>query len=325
MTNNEKIFALAKKYHFDKCGIISTDAFDTYKEHLDEKIYGNDFYINHDPATVDDNAKAIIVLIKSYKPYDISEFLADYAYIDAYYVASNAAYQNAKDMAGDIDEIGYSANYSPRIPYRHCAFRAGFGIRGMNGLLIDKDYGSYINIQCIMTNMSLEYTNHVETVDICQRCDICTSECPNSALLGTGKVIMQNCIRHYIPAKRYIPVNIREKIGRNIIGCDDCKRCCPNNSEVPFATPPNELLEACYLPILLDENHPKNKEHIKILQKHCGKNEMRPQRVLIMAVLLAGNTKDKKYIPLLNNLEKTKDDEMINEYIRWAIDNIEGE
>jgi len=324
MSNNKLINSLAKKYGFDECAVISTEPFYQYKRDLDYKNYGDSFAINYNPKDYADDADKIIVMIKAYQPYDENHFTSDHIYVDSYYVAGNESYFNAKKMTEEIQDLGYTAHFSPRISFRHSAFRAGFGKRGMNGLLVNDKYGSYMHIQCIMTDMPIEITNDVEDIETCRKCDLCVTSCKGAALDGTGRVEMKNCIRHYMPAKRYVPEHIRSKVGSRFIGCTDCRESCPENSRIPNIEPPKDLLEACYIPTLIDKEHKDYKKNLKMLQDYLGTNEVRPQKLLKSVVIVAGNTKDSKYIDGLSKLKETETDKDLLEYIDWAIGEIEG-
>ena len=322
MTNNDIVFNLAKKYGFDECAIISAEPFYKYKEHLDYKNYGDDFEIQYDPKAYWDKAKYIITLIKAYKPYKLESFSKDHIYVDAYYVTGNESYFKAKEMSQEIEKIGHAVKYSPRIPYRHCAFRAGLGMRGMNGLMVSEKYGSYMHIQCILTDMPLEITSDAGDAETCSACEECMLQCKGKALDGTGTVVVNNCIRHYMPAKRYVPENVREMAGSSFIGCTDCRESCPYNKRIEHVEPPEELVEACYIPVLLNKNNPDYKNHYEILRKYLGKNEVRPLKLMKAVTIVAGNTGDKKYKPILEKLKNENADEELLEYIDWALGKI---
>ncbi|MEX1377052.1 MAG: 4Fe-4S double cluster binding domain-containing protein [Eubacteriales bacterium] len=322
MTNNDIVFNLAKKYGFDECAIISAEPFYKYKEHLDYRNYGDDFEIQYDPKEYWAKSKYIITLIKSYNPYKHESFSNDHIYVDAYYVTGNESYFKAKQMSQEIEEMSHAAKYSPRIPYRHCAFRAGLGIRGMNGLLVNEKYGSYMHIQCILTDMHLEITSDNDEVNVCSNCENCVQHCKGRAIDGTGRVDMKSCIRHYMPAKRYVPVHVREMVGNSFIGCTDCRTSCPYNRKIENIEPPSDLLEACYIPTLLDKENTDYKKHFDTLQRYLGVNEVRPLKLLKAVVIAAGNTGDGKYIKMLEKVKNHSTDSQLLEYIDWAIDRI---
>ena len=330
MINSQSIMLLAKEYEFDECAIISAEPFLRYKKDLDYDKYGEDFNINYDPKECMSDATNIIVLIKSYSPFDEKYFTSDHIYVDSYYVTGNKSYFKAKEMTAhlcnEMKADGLTAIFSPKISYRHCAFRAGFGKRGRNGLLVNEKYGSYLHIQCIITNVPLEITRDEENIELCDECNKCNEcfvACKSGALDGTGRVELEKCIRHYMPAKRYVPENIRAIVENSFIGCTDCRTVCSLNTHIRKIEPPKELLEACYIPILASSEHPLFKKHLKLLQNYLGKNEVRPLKLLKSIVIVIGNTKEKKYLDILEKLKGRTDDKDLLEYIDWAIEKIE--
>lgn len=325
MTNNEIVKSLTKKYGFDEAAVISSEPFYQYKKDLDYKNYGEHVTLNYNPEDYANDADKIIVLIKAYQPYEESCFTDDHIYVDSYYVAGNASYFNAKKMTEEIEELGYTAHFSPRISYRHAAFRAGFGRRGMNGLLVNDKYGSYMHIQCIMTDMPLEITSDVaeHEIETCSKCDLCLTSCKGAALNGTGRVELKNCIRHYMPAKRYVPECIRGKVGSRFIGCTDCREVCPENDKIAKADTPKDLLTACYIPALLDKTHKDYNNNLKVLQEYLGTNEVRPLKLMKSVVIVVGNIGDSKYTEALNKLKQSETDKDLLEYIDWALKEID--
>ncbi len=322
MINNEIVKLLAEKYGFDECEITNAEPFLKYKEDLDYNNYGEDFNIKHDPKECMADTKNIIVLIKPYKPYDKKYFSPDHIYVDSYYTAANESYFNAKKMTNDINELaaddGFKAMFSPDIPFRHCAIRAGLGKRGINGLLISEKYGSYMHIQCILTNIPLEITANNKKDSVCNDCENCVAACSTKALDGTGKVELKKCIRHYMPGKRYVPIEMRSIIGNSFIGCMLCREACVYNRNIEHIKPPDDLLDACYIPTLADTNNILYREHLKTLQQYLGKNEVRPLKLMKSIVIVIGNTKDKKYIDVLGKIRKETDSQELIEYIDWA-------
>ncbi len=220
-------------------------------------------------------------------------------------------------MSDDIIDLGYKADYSARIPYRHCAFRAGFNMRGVNGLLFHPVYGNYITIQCILTNMPLDIANENTKVDICNECNLCITACKSGALNPSGIVTRNRCKRDYMPGRKYITEEMRALIGRELIGCRICRAVCPINNKIDFVAPPDDLLNACFLPKLMDFD--SNQDEFNTLANLIGKNEIRKLRLAKSLVIIAGNTNDKKYIPLIENINKKYTDDELNEYSVWAI------
>jgi len=318
MIDNQVITKLAERCGFDECAVISTEPFLQYKKDFEKSSYAEDSDINYDPKAYKSDADRIIVLIKGYNPYDEKYFTKDHIYVDAYYVNSNESYFNAKKMAKEIKAIGYSAYDSPRIPYRHCAYRAGFGKRGMNGLLINEKYGSYVLIQCILTDMPLKITQDNKEAETCDDCENCVAACQGRAMEGNGFVDIYKCIRHYMPSKKYVPEHIRKMVGSSFIGCTDCRTACPHNAKIEKIKPPQDLLDACYIPVLADCEDENYRKSFETLRNYVGINEIKKMKLLKSVVIVIGNTGDKKYLKVLDKLKGRNDDKDLLEYINWA-------
>ncbi len=119
---------------------------------------------------------------------------------------------------------------------------AGIGWQGKHTNLVSRDFGSWLFLGTILTDLDLAGeeagTNHCGT---CHRClDICPTEAfPAPYKLDAARCISYLTIEHHGP----IPHEFRSKMGNRIYGCDDCLAVCPWNrfasetSEAKLATP----------------------------------------------------------------------------------------
>ena len=58
----------------------------------------------------------------------------------------------------------------------------------------------------------------------------CIDVCPTNAIVAPYKLDSRKCISYLtIESKGSIPIELREKIGNRIFGCDDCQIFCPWN------------------------------------------------------------------------------------------------
>lgn len=103
------------------------------------------------------------------------------------------------------------------LSLRHAAYLAGLGKLGRNNLLINKDYGSMIQIGALLTSTRLE-PDPLADYDVCPpSCTICLDRCPQHALTGTT-VIQKDC--------RPLS-NFRTEKGYTIKKCFECRKKCP--------------------------------------------------------------------------------------------------
>lgn len=107
------------------------------------------------------------------------------------------------------------------------AQRAGLGFIGRNGLLITEEFGSYVYLGEIITNLELE-PDLPSTLD-CGDCMKCIKACPTSALLGNGQMNAKRCLSYQTQTKGMLELEYRKKMRNIIYGCDICQVVCPYN------------------------------------------------------------------------------------------------
>ena len=90
------------------------------------------------------------------------------------------------------------------------AERAGLACR-QNGLLITKEFGSYVYLGELITN--IEFPTD-EMVDYgCGDCTRCVDFCPTGALLGDGRMNAMKCLSYQTQTKGFMPQEFRKKSG----------------------------------------------------------------------------------------------------------------
>lgn len=112
------------------------------------------------------------------------------------------------------------------------AERAGVGFKGKNTLIITPEFGSYVYLGELITNIPFVPDSPVE--DSCGDCRICIDLCPTGAITSKGQVNSQRCLSFLTQTKDFLPDEFREKIGTRIYGCDTCQAVCPYNKQVDF-------------------------------------------------------------------------------------------
>lgn len=112
------------------------------------------------------------------------------------------------------------------------AQRAGLGFIGRNGLLITEEFGSFVYLGEIITNIQFE----VDEPGIfgCGDCTRCITGCPTQALLGDGRMNAKKCLSYQTQTKEMMPEKYRKKMRNIIYGCDICQLVCPYNQGKDF-------------------------------------------------------------------------------------------
>jgi epoxyqueuosine reductase len=115
------------------------------------------------------------------------------------------------------------------------AMQAGLGWIGKNGLLLTREYGSWVFLGVILTTLPLipdrPHTAH------CGTCSRCLEACPTQAIVSPGVVDSRRCIAYHTLESHaeQIPAEIAQNLHNWVAGCDICQEVCPWNQR--FARP----------------------------------------------------------------------------------------
>ncbi|MBO8142581.1 MAG: tRNA epoxyqueuosine(34) reductase QueG [Firmicutes bacterium] len=119
---------------------------------------------------------------------------------------------------------------------REVAAEAGLGWFGKNACLYVPNYGSWVFLGEIFTNLDLAPDPRV-TLD-CGDCDRCIRACPTGAITEAYYVDPNRCVSYLTQMPGSIPEELRESIGLRVFGCDVCQDVCPWNREAVCADRP---------------------------------------------------------------------------------------
>jgi len=183
-------------------------------------------------------AGAVVMLGLNYGPAgDPLESLArkDRATISVY--ARNRDYHDLikgrlKQVAGRFaaltgSEVKVFVDTAPLME-KPLAAAAGIGWQGKHTNLVSRDFGSWLFLGAILTNMPLP--PDAPEPDHCGSCRACLDACPTQAFPAPYRLDARRCISYLtIEHKGPIPHELRKAMGNRIYGCDDCLAVCPWN------------------------------------------------------------------------------------------------
>ncbi len=137
-----------------------------------------------------------------------------------------------KELAGLIardtkEDVKVFVDTAPLME-KPLAAAAGLGWQGKHTNLVSRDYGSWLFLGVILSAAELS-TTPAET-DHCGSCRNCLDICPTKAFPSAYKLDARRCISYLtIEYSGVVDVELREKMGNRIYGCDDCLAVCPWN------------------------------------------------------------------------------------------------
>lgn len=115
---------------------------------------------------------------------------------------------------------------------RAVAERAGIGFSGKNTSIITPEFGSYVYLGELITNLPFQPDSPL--ADGCGSCTKCLDACPTGALVQGGQLNAQRCLAFLTQTKDFLPDEYRSKMGNFIYGFDTCQVVCPYNKKVDF-------------------------------------------------------------------------------------------
>ena len=206
---------------------------------------------------------------------------------------------------------------------RAVAERAGIGWSGKNCSIITPEFGSYVYLGEMITNIPFEPDEPIE--DRCGTCNKCIDACPTGALVQGGQLNAQRCIAYLTQTKDFIPEQFREKIGNRIYGCDTCQTICPVNKGKDFHFHPEmeaepEIVKPLLKPILHMSNREFKEKFGQLSGSWRGKKPIQRNAIIALA-----HFKDETAVGDLIQVMKMDPRPEIRGTAAWALGKIGGE
>ena len=312
MNIKEEIINLAKKIGISKIGFTTADDFDYLEKSLRLAVEeGRNSGFEHKnieerikPKLSLDSAKTIISIAVAY-PHKLKQQPQKTAYkrgkftpnswgLDYHYVLQDKLDRLAKG----IEELTADFEYKGMVDTgalvdTAVAQRAGIGFIGKNGLVISKEFGSYMFLGELITNLDIEPDQPVDYG--CGDCNRCVTACPTSCLIGDGSMNAKRCLSFQTQDKGVMDLEFRKKIKTVIYGCDICQICCPYNKGLdnPLATEIDpDLSHPELLPFLELSNGQFKEKFGHVAGSWRGKNILQRNAIIALA-----NANDRSAIP----------------------------
>lgn len=203
---------------------------------------------------------------------------------------------------------------------RAVAERAGIGFSGKNTSIITKEFGSFVYLGEMITNLPFIPDSPVE--ESCGDCRKCLDACPTGALVEGGQLNAQRCIAYLTQTKDFLPDEFRTKIGNRLYGCDTCQQVCPWNRGVDFHIneefePDPEVAKPKLIPMLRISNRSFKETFGHVSGSWRGKKPLQRN-----ALLALGHYKDKTAIDEIISVMKDDPRPVIRGTAAWSLGKI---
>ncbi len=191
------------------------------------------------PSDVLPGVKSVICTAINYKvkqtDSDDSLKIASYAFYPDYHTFIK---DRLSPLADFLKSVNANVKFkicvdSSAVAEKALAMRAGIGFIGKNRLITNKQFGSFLLLGEIITDMQLTPDAAIEKQE-CGKCRKCIDACPTGALSEDG-FDARKCISYLtIEHKDEIPVELKSKMGTHLFGCEECLSACPYNEKSPI-------------------------------------------------------------------------------------------
>ncbi|HHY10404.1 MAG TPA: tRNA epoxyqueuosine(34) reductase QueG [Firmicutes bacterium] len=282
-----------------------------------------------DPAALQKSAQSIISLAVSYYTKDPGPTPPLHGVVSRY--AWGLDYHRVLHTRMDLVIAALQKHFSAKectkavdttfLVDRAIAIESGLGFPGANCAVYVPPFGSWVFLGAILVDVKLPVTGNGHNWAKPVECAACVKACPTNALFAPGKIDPGRCISHLTQMPGPIPLELREKLGSRLWGCDTCQQASlknrraqksPHQEFQPIKGPHIPLL-----PLLSLTNREFKKEFGSTAMAWRGKNTLQRNACIVL-----GNQKNPQALPTLKEVALNHPSETVREAARWAVDKI---
>lgn len=339
----QKIIEKAKALKIDKIGFASADPFTELRERLvlhRKKGYESgfeepDIEKRTDPSLSLANAKTLIAIALAYpSKLENAPRSEKGAYRGIFCRASwgedyhQVLRRKLTALEAFIKELVPTAKTRSMVDTgalsdRAVAQRAGIGWSGKNTCIITEEFGSWVYLGEMITDLYLPPDQPIE--DGCGDCTLCLDTCPTGALVGPGQLNAKVCIAYLTQTKGMIEEPYRQMIGNRLYGCDTCQVVCPKNRRKNFDhheefQPDPHKVKPLLKPLLTMSNREFRQTYGEMAGSWRGKKPIQRNAIIALA-----HFRDESAVPNLIHLLHHDPRPVIRGTTAWALGRIGGD
>ncbi|MBD2384918.1 tRNA epoxyqueuosine(34) reductase QueG [Cylindrospermum sp. FACHB-282] len=253
LTSSSVIKEKAQELGFHKVGIAAVDGVDaTERQRLQAWIalgYHADMEWmtsskRQDIALVMPEARSLVCVALNYYTADRRPEGEEYAKFSRYGWGRDyhkVIHKKLKQLATWLESLdeGIQARYyadTGPVQDKVWAQKAGIGWIAKNGNVITREYGSWVFLGEVLTNVELESDR--PSTEHCGTCTRCIEACPTGAITEPFVVDANRCIAYHTIENRAdkLPQTVAPHLQGWVAGCDICQDVCPWNQRFAQVT-----------------------------------------------------------------------------------------
>jgi epoxyqueuosine reductase len=338
----QDIIDYSKEIGIDKIGFTTSDTFSEMKNRLvRQEMLGyqsgfeeKDIEKRVDPSLIFDGPKSIIAIALAYpsRMKDAPQskrgerrgiFCRASWGTDYHHVLRDRLAKLEEYIVSRVPEARFKSMVDTgELVDRAVAERAGIGWSGKNCSIITPEFGSYVYLGEMVTNLPFAPDEPME--DQCGTCNKCVDVCPTGALVEGGQLDAQKCIAFLTQTKGFLADEYRIKLGNRLYGCDTCQTVCPENKGIDFhfheeMEPDPEIAKPLLKPLLTISNREFKEKYGHISGSWRGKKPIQRNAIIALA-----HYKDETAIEDLIEVMANDVRPVIRGTSAWALGNIGG-
>jgi epoxyqueuosine reductase len=336
----QEIIDYSKKIGIDKIGFASADVFTELKERL-RRQQALDYQSGFEKGTIEERteperllsgAESIISIALAYPtrmkgaPRSTKQerrgLFARASWGIDYHIVLRERLEKLAEFVRERVPDGKSRVMvdTGELSDRAVAERAGIGFSGKNTSIITPEFGSFVYLGELITNIPFTPDKPVE--DSCGSCTKCIDACPTGAIVQAGQLNAKRCIAFLTQTKDFLPDEFRSKIGNRVYGCDTCQMVCPKNLKVDFHIhpefePEHDIAKPKLIPMLKISNREFKEKFGHISGSWRGKKPI--QRNTLIAL---GHYKDTTAVAEIIDVMRNDPRPVIRGTAAWSLGKI---
>ncbi|HUF44893.1 MAG TPA: tRNA epoxyqueuosine(34) reductase QueG [Aestuariivirgaceae bacterium] len=197
------------------------------------------------------------------------------------------------------------------------AERAGLGWQGKHTNLVSREFGSWLFLGVLLTDLVLE--PDAAEADHCGGCRACLDICPTQAFPAPYQLDARRCISYLtIEHKGHIAREFRSSMGNRIYGCDDCLAVCPWNKFAKLASEARLAVEDRLAAASLGALAELDDAGFRALFQGTPVKRTGRDRLVRNVLIAIGNSGDRAFVPVVRR-HLSDASELVRAMAVWAL------